>query len=166
VQFSDGPMNGFLGISAKSIKISRNVVYKNPGLGIFDEKLDLKLTDYVKSETDKIVKEYRLSPVSAQRAKQILDDPELKNEMVIRGTVLLNRIREQIFQRFLKMNQDDVKEFINQNLVISEVLYPPFIVLVSTGTRSPFKITITNPVENPKAQALIFGDLNFTKMRK
>lgn len=166
VQFTSGPSNGFLGISAKSIKINRGrLVYKNPGLSTFDAALGLKLNDYAKEKIDQFVKEKDLPLVNSARAnyiRELKDNKQLK-EIERYTFIIYQHIRNELLAHFKSMPREDVVQFIYKNCLDSEIIYPPYIILSAKGTKSPFKINVTNPISNPKLESLALSDLTFDK---
>lgn len=71
IQFTSGPANGFLGLSAKATKQKGDIGFKNPGIGTVDKSLGLDLGGYAKDQIAIAIKDFGL-PVSASARKTFI----------------------------------------------------------------------------------------------
>lgn len=165
IQFTDGPGNGFLGLSAKATKKkSGKVGFKNPGIGTLDRSLSLNLASYVKTETDKFVEEYDL-PTSANKRKAFLrSDPNMLSIANQKGSELLSKLRDMLFDKLMTKKSSELKDHILSEWMDANVLYPPYIKVTGKGNKPPFIAVVENPVSNPKLQAMSTGDISLMKI--
>ncbi len=164
VRFTDGPSDGFLGLSAKATKTKGDIGFKNPGLGTIDKNLGLNLKDVVDSVTNQAVSKFDMPKEASTRKEFIRQNSKIKTETEKLGTKLLSDLRDQLLIRLEKMKQSELLKYILSDWMDAEVLYPPYIKVTGQGSAKPYSATISNPIDNPKLIALSTSDIILEKV--
>lgn len=154
VQFTSGPANGFLGLSAKATKTKGDIGFKNPGIGTVDRNLKLQLGDIHKKVLDKAITDFDLPESASARKSFIRANPKIKTETEAIGADMLQALRDMLLVRLNKMSQEELMKYLISDWMDAEVLYPPYIKVTGQGNKAPYKAIVSDPVNNPKLAAL------------
>ena len=71
VKFTEGPCDGFLGLSAKATQGKSDIGFKNPGIGTIDRNLKMNLSDEYNNQLEQTIRKFAL-PESAQKRKEYI----------------------------------------------------------------------------------------------
>ena len=154
VKFTNGPADGFLGLSAKATQGKGEIGFKNPGVGTIDRNLSMTLADIYKEKLDETIKRYRLPVGATERKLHIRSNPKLKVTTEEIGVKLLADMRDLLLVRLEKMKQPELLKYLLSDWMDAEVLYPPYIKVTGQGNKPPYKAVVMDPVSNPKLEAL------------
>lgn len=154
LQFEGGR---YLGISAKSTKGSREIVFRNPGLGSVDIALDGKFKELQLKAEAKFIEKYSLSDSPIVRKDQIRDNPLILQKANHERTRILQIIRNNIFKKMDLMPQHKLRKvIIDFWMGIDQTENPelvPYIKVTGHGIKDKYHVTILNPKEDPKLEA-------------
>jgi hypothetical protein len=164
VQFTSGPVNGFLGVSAKATKTKGDIGFKNPGIGTVDRSLSLNLSDYVKQETDAFVAQHDLPSSTNERKKSIRADQMMVATANQKGSEILAQLRDKMLVKLQTKNSEQLKQYLLSDWMDANILYPPYVKVTGQGSRAPYKAIAEDPLKNPKLQALSTGDISLIKV--
>jgi len=154
VQFSSGPSDGFLGLSAKATKGSGDIGFKNPGIGTIDSILNLNLADMYKHKLDDTIKQLKL-PISASERKQyIRADVSIKKKTEEIGSALMSNLRDELFDRIYKMSQKELFDHILSDWMDATITTLPYVKVTGHGKKEPYLAEVVNPLDNEKLKAL------------
>ena len=154
VKFTNGPADGFLGLSAKATQGKGEIGFKNPGVGTIDRSLTLTLADLYKKKLDDTIKKYKLPVGATERKLYIRSNPKVKVKTEEVGVTLLADMRDLLLVRLNKMKQPELLKYLLSDWMDAEVLYPPYIKVTGQGNKPPYKAVVMDPVSNPKLEAL------------
>lgn len=154
VKFSQGPNQGFLGLSAKATKTKGDIGFKNPGIGTIDKNLGMNLSDYSKSELNKVIKKLDLPESTSERKTYIRQNPGIKSKTEDIGSKLLSDLRNMLFDKIIKMKQKDLIKYLQQDWMDADILYPPYVKVTGHGNKAPYTASVMDPTENEKLSAL------------
>ena len=154
VKFTNGPADGFLGLSAKATQGKGEIGFKNPGVGTIDRSLTLTLADLYKKKLDDTIKKYKLPVGATERKLYIRSNPKVKVTTEEIGVALLADMRDLLLVRLKKMKQPELLKYLLSDWMDAEVLYPPYIKVTGQGNKPPYKAVVMDPVSNPKLEAL------------
>lgn len=163
VKFTKGPANGFLGLSAKATKGSGDIGFSNPGIGTLDKYLKLNLNQINEKAAAAIIKKYKLSASASVRKGEIRAKKPLQAITQAEGAKVLSDTRDALFKKLKTMQQKDLLRFINEQLLKSEELNPPYIKVTGMGKKPPYTAKVDDPVNNPKLDALRKGPITVEK---
>lgn len=158
VNFQSGPSEGWLGISAKSKKYDISVTFKNPGLVSIDKELGLSLYDESVNQVNQFIKKHGLPTNTSYSSLQTFlnksDNKEIKKESEELGDEVLTNLRNTLYNKLIKMTKLDFLKFVEKNIMSSEELFPPYVIVVAKGDKFPFTATVTDPVTDSRVQLL------------
>jgi hypothetical protein len=154
VKFTNGPADGFLGLSAKATQTKGDIGFKNPGLGTIDRNLGMQLGIEYKNQLQKTIDKYLLPDNADKRKQYIRGNHKLKEETESIGVKILAAMRDELLVRLLKMKQPELLKYLLSDWMDAEVLYPPYIKVTGQGNKTPYKATVMDPVKNEKLEAL------------
>lgn len=154
IKFSNGPHEGFLGLSAKATKTKGDIGFKNPGVGTVDRSLNIKLADEYKKVLDDTIKKFKLPQSTSERKDYIRKNLGIKSKTEEIGSKLLSHLRDILLARMLKMKQPELIKYLLQDWMDAEALFPPYIKVTGQGNRPPYAATVMDPTENEKLNAL------------
>lgn len=166
VQFTSGPTNGFLGISAKSTSGSTDIGFKNPGIGTVETTLNINLSDVLTKRTNEAIRKFKLPENAKQRKEFIRSKPTVQKQTQTIGSEVLSKIRDIMFDKLKKLNNKQLRDYILGNwLDASNDLYPPYVKVTGMGSKSG-KITakVDDPLKNDKLTAILNGQLKVEKV--
>lgn len=166
VKFAKGPKgtNGFLGLSAKATKGKSDIGFKNPGIGTVDKSLGTKFGELHKKELEKTIKQLSL-PASAKPRKQyIRENAGIKTLTNQTGLDLMKKMRDQMLSTLKKMNQEKLYQYILDDWMDAEVLYPPYVKVTGMGNKEPYTSMVMDPLDNPKLKALAENKISLVKV--
>ena len=155
VQFTFGPANGFLGLSAKATKGSGDIGFKNPGIGTVDTSLGLGLVALNKKLEDEIVKELKLPEQKAVRKSYIRQRPAIKRITEQKGSEIMSKLRDALLAKLTTMQTKALRDYIISDWMDAEELYPPYIKVTGKGSKPPYTADTTDPLNNTKLSKLI-----------
>lgn len=165
LQFSGGPANGFLGVSAKSTKGTADIGFKNPGMGTIEKNLKIDLATLVNKNIKHIVKTFGLSENNSRRKQEIRANKKIKEKTEALGTKTLNQIRDALFLKLSKMKTADLRKYVLTDWMdASSGLYPPYIKVTGTGNKAPFGARVEDPLKTEKLGALNSKTLKVEKV--
>lgn len=154
VQFTTGPANGFLGLSAKATKTKGDIGFKNPGLGTVDKALGIRLQDEYKNQERQLIEKYKLPQSADQRKQYIRSNAGIKTQTEHIGVQVLAAMRDELLVRLQRMKQPDLLKYILQYWMDADLLYPPYIKVTGMGSKAPYTAMVMDPTSNPKLDAL------------
>ncbi len=166
VQFTSGPAEGFLGISAKSTSGSGDIGFKNPGIGTVEATLNINLSDIVSTTVAKAIQKFKLPENTAARKDEIRKSPKIQEQTQTIGTELLNKIRDIMYEKLNKLDNKKLKNYILENwLDVSNDLYPPYIKVTGMGSKlGQIKAKVDDPLNNEKLGAILKNNLRLEKV--
>lgn len=165
VKFEKGPANGFLGISAKSTAGKADIGFKNPGIGTMEKALGIDLKSIPDKYVEQIISKYKLSNSTQKRKSEIRGNPKIRPTIDKLGSEVLNELREVMYKRLKKMNNNELMNFVLNNwLDATDTLYPPYIKVTGMGTKPPYHARVEDPLKNPKLEAITSSKLSVTKV--
>jgi len=155
----------FLGISAKSSQHSPEIGFKNPGLGTIEKDLKINLSKIVKESMDPMVKYYKLPASLEARKTYLRTHPTIQAVTHSLGEQILQDVRGEFLQELKSLSENALREYIMKAwLNSSKKLFPPYIKVTGVGIKIPFTAHVTNPLKNPKLDALSRGKLQLTEV--
>jgi hypothetical protein len=154
IQFSSGPANGFLGLSAKSTKTSGEIGFKNPGVGTVDRNLGLSLSDVYKNLLIDTIKKLKLPEGANERKGYIRSNPKIKAKTEKLGVEMLSDMRDLLLTKIKKLNQKQLKDYLLSDWMDAELLYPPYVKVTGQGNKPPYNAVVLDPLKNEKLDAL------------
>lgn len=158
VQFSDGE---FLGLSAKSTKTQGDIGFKNPGAGTIERNLGINLKSISDSGITELMNEYpELSKTASTRKKEIRANSAIKADAEVIGTKVLNGIREALYSKLTKMDQNELLNYIMDDWMDANEVYPRYVKI--TGMRVGAKVE--DPLANSKISALSTEKIKISKV--
>jgi len=162
IQFSDGK---FLGISAKSTKGKGDIGFKNPGMGTIETDLKIKLKQILVLYETQAIKKYKLPSSSSQRKTEIRKNPVVQAQTQALGSKVLQEIRDAMFKKLKSMPQNDLRKYILNSWMDSNVnLYPPYIKVTGMGSKAPYSAKVDDPLNNPKLKAIKSANITLEKV--
>lgn len=166
VQFSSGPTNGFLGLSAKSTSGSGDIGFKNPGIGTVETSLSINLSDLVSDTTQRAVSKFKLPESSSARKTFIRSKPGIQAKTQELGVELLSKIRDVMFTKLKTYSNPELKNYLLKNwLDASNDLYPPYVKVTGMGDKlGAIKAKVDDPLANEKLSAIMKGPIQLEKV--
>lgn len=164
VQFSQGPANGFLGLSAKATKTNGEIGFKNPGLGTVDRSLGINLQTEYKNQEAQLIKKYNLPTSSQTRKDHIRSNTAIKVQTEQIGVQILSAMRDVLMARLTKMSNGDLLKYLLQDWMDADLLYPPYVKVTGQGNKPPYKAVVMDPTNNPKLEALRKSSIKLEKV--
>ena len=158
-QFTSGPGNGFLGLSAKATKGSGDIGFKNPGLGTIEKSLNLKLKHIVDKDMDFIVKSFKLPTNISARKAAIRKNAKVKFTTEELGKKTLSKLRDELFKKLSKMTQKELFTYIVNDWMDATESQPKYIKVTGQGNSAPYKAKVDDPTKNEKLDALNKGPI-------
>ncbi len=164
VQFSRGPANGFLGLSAKATKTNGEIGFKNPGIGTVDKSLNIRLQQEYKNQEAQLIAKFSL-PASAQVRKDFIrKNPAIRAQTEEIGAQILRAMREVLFVRLKRMDNGDLLKYLLNDWMDADLMYPPYVKVTGQGNKPPYKATVMDPTSNPKLEALRKNPITLEKI--
>lgn len=166
VQFTSGPAQGFLGVSAKSTSGAGDIGFKNPGIGTVETTLKINLSDILTKKTNEAIRKFKLPENSKQRKEFIRSKPAIQKQTQIIGSELLSKIRDVMFLKLKSMNNNQLRDYILKNwLDASNDLYPPYVKVTGMGKKiGSITAKVDDPLNNEKLTAILKGQLKVEKV--
>lgn len=164
VRFSSGPINGYLGLSAKATKGKGDIGFKNPGLGTVDRNLGLKLGEEYENQLSQTIAKFKLPKSSQERKAFIRANPGIKKHTEAIGVQILAAMRDVMFIRLKKFNQKDLMKYLLSDWMDAEVLRPPYVKVTGQGNKPPYKAVVMDPTDNEKLKALSKYEIKLEKV--
>ena len=156
-KFTDG---GFLGISAKSTKGKGDIGFKNPGIGTINKALKLNLTNIQKKMTDDAIEKLDLPKSMKERKKYIRANPDIKARTQNVGDNILAILRDELFNNLNSLSQKNLKDHIfSYWMDVDDSMFPYYIKVTGHGKRGKYTASISDPLNNPKANAISSGNI-------
>jgi hypothetical protein len=166
IQFSSGPTEGFLGLSAKSTSGSGDIGFKNPGVGTVEAALKIDLGTVLTEAVNTAVRKFRLPENSKARKDAIRKSPKVQAQTQEMGSVVLHKVRDIMYRKLDSMSQAALRDYILSNwLDASNDLYPPYVKVTGMGDK-PGKITakVDDPLQNEKLSAIMSKPIALEKV--
>jgi len=164
VLFTNGPANGFLGLSAKATKTKGDIGFKNPGLGTIDRNLKLALADRYKTVLDAMIAKLQLPSSASERKIYLRGNAKMKSITESTGVELLAEMANSLLTRLQKMKQLELVKYLLTDWMDAEIIYPPYIKVTGQGNKAPYKAVVSDPIKNDKLDALAKYDVTLSKV--
>lgn len=164
VKFDRGPANGFLGLSAKATQTSGDIGFKNPGIGTIDKNLGLNLAKEYQNQLKQTIDKFLLPESALQRKQYIRSNPKLKAETEKIGVQILSAMRDELYVRLLKFEQQDLVNYLKTDWMDAEVMYPPYVKVTGQGRKPPYTASVMDPIKNDKLSALSRDPITLEKV--
>lgn len=164
IQFSRGPANGFLGVSAKSTKGKTDIGFKNPGVGTVEKSLHIKLMEIVDKKVDYVVENFGLSKNNTKRKQEIRANKKIQEKTIELGQKALSEIRDRLHDRLKKMPNQALRNYVMKAWMDAGEVYPPYIKVTGKGNKAPFTADIEDPLKSEKLSAINSNDLKVSKV--
>ena len=166
IKFTDGPADGFLGLSAKSTSGAGDIGFKNPGIGTVEAALQIDLGKVLTEAVDVAVRKFKLPENSKARKDAIRKSPKIQAKTQEMGSQVLAKVRDIMYKRLDNLSNSDLRDYILKNwLDASNDLYPPYVKVTGMGDK-PGKITakVDDPLKNDKLDAITKGNIKIEKV--
>lgn len=154
VKFTNGPSDGFLGLSAKATKTKGDIGFKNPGVGTVDKSLGLNLAELYDKKLQDTINKFKLPRGASERKIYIRSNTGIKTKTEEIGSKLLSELRDVLLTRILKMKQPDLLRYLISDWMDAEILYPPYVKVTGQGNKPPYRAVVMDPTDNEKLKAL------------
>ena len=154
VEFTSGPCDGFLGLSAKATQGSGDIGFKNPGLGTIDRNLNIKLAIEYDNQLKQTIKKFSLPDSADKRKAYIRANPGIKKQTEEIGVQILAAMRDELMVRLLKFKQPELIKYLLSDWMDAEIVKPPYIKVTGQGNKEPYKAMSMDPTKNEKLDAL------------
>jgi hypothetical protein len=164
LEFSNGPSNGFLGVSAKSTKGKSDIGFKNPGMGTIENNLKIDLSSIVDKKIEEAVKMFKLSKTASVRKQEIRKNKKIQQKTEEMGTETLRLIRDKLYKKLDSMNNKDLRTYILSDWLDATELYPPYIKVTGMGNKEPYSAKIEDPLKNEKLAAINSQNIKVEKV--
>jgi hypothetical protein len=154
VKFTEGPCDGFLGLSAKATQGKSDIGFKNPGIGTIDRNLKMNLSDEYNNQLEQTIRKFAL-PESAQKRKEyIRANSGIKKQTEEIGIQVLSAMRDELMIRLEKFKQKELLKYLLSDWMDAEVLKPPYVKVTGQGNKEPYRAIVMDPTKNEKLDAL------------
>ena len=160
----------YLGISVKSTKGTRQISFKNLGLGTVENELKLKLKDVQTRQESQFIKDYNLSDTPVKRKDEIQSNPMVREKANEARSKTLKLIRDMIYRKLALMPQGKLQQHvvnfwmgIDTSKDQALPMLVPYIIVTGHGSDRSFYATIVDPHKNPKVFAAQTEKLKLTK---
>jgi hypothetical protein len=166
IQFTRGPVDGFLGLSAKSTSGGGDIGFKNPGIGTVEAALEVDLSTVLTEAVTTAVKKFKLPENSKARKDAIRNKPGVQKQTQEMGSQVLAKVRDIMYTRLNELDSLKLRDYILKNwLDASNDLYPPYVKVTGMGDK-PGKITakVDDPLKNKKLDAIMKGEISIEKV--
>ncbi len=161
VQFTDG---SFLGVSAKSTKTKGEIGFKNPGVGAIGKALGIDLGAVVATIANMELQALGIDKMTAgERKAYIRANPKTQRQTVQTGTVILNMLRDFLFNHMNTMSDEDIREHLVQYWLNASGIYPYYIKATGQGSADKgFGAKLVDPIKNEQYKTLMAEDITLT----
>lgn len=164
VKFSSGPVNGYLGLSAKATKGKGDIGFKNPGLGTIDRNLNMKLGIEYENQVNQMIAKFKLPKPAQERKNFIRANPGIKKHTEAIGVQILAAMRDELYTRLKRFNQKDLMKYLLSDWMDAEILRPPYVKVTGQGNRPPYQAVVMDPTDNEKLKALSKYEIKLEKV--
>jgi hypothetical protein len=166
VQFTRGPAEGFLGLSAKSTAGSGDIGFKNPGIGTVEASLDINLSSVLTESVNTAIRKFKLPDNTKARKEAIRKSARVQAQTQEMGSAVLGKIRDIMYRKLDSMTNDDLRDYILESwLDASNDLYPPYVKVTGMGTKSgSITAKVDDPLKNDKLAAITGGRITLQKV--
>ena len=154
VLFTSGPADGYLGLSAKATKTKGDIGFKNPGVGTIDRALGIGLGAEYKNQESQMIAKFNLPKSASDRKAAIRANPEIKRQTEAIGQQILAAMRDELLHRLSKMDNKELLQYLLNDWMDADVLYPPYIKVTGQGNKPPYRAVAMDPTKNDKLDAL------------
>jgi hypothetical protein len=154
IQFSGGPSNGWLGLSAKSTKGKGEIGFKNPGVGTVDKALGTNIGKTYKQQLEQAIAVLGLPDTDSKRKLFIRADVKLKQKTEKLGVLMLAAMRDDLYSRLDLMKPKELLQYLMTDWMNADVMYPPYVKITGQGNKPPYTATVMDPTKNEKLEAL------------
>jgi hypothetical protein len=149
----------FLGLSAKSTKRMSDIGFKNPGAGTIQKRLGLSFKECVNAGIEELLRNNKSLPEKTKDRKEIMMRGQLSFAIVDSidhySKKVLNEIREKLYTKLSKMNQEDLLSFVLDDWMDANETYPRYVKI--TGMRVGAKVE--DPLSNSRMTYLATNDI-------
>ena len=154
VQFTSGPSDGFLGLSAKATQTKGDIGFKNPGVGTVDRNLKMKLADLYQTRLDETIQEFTLPKSASERKRYIRGNSGIKKQTEQIGSDVLSEMRDELLKKLGSMSQKKLISYLLSDWMDAEVIQPPYVKVTGKGRKAPYSADVMDPTKNEKLDAL------------
>ena len=165
VQFSSGPSDGYLGMSAKSTRGGSDISFKNLGIGSVEQDLMVDINTSVNQVLINTITELSLPEAMEERKLYIRSNPSIRQLTRKVGSQILEMMRDRLFDRLKEFDDEYLRKYILDTwLNASPDTYPPYVKVTGLGSKiGSIRAKIEHPLENDKVRCLIDGPLQIEK---
>lgn len=146
-----------LGISAKSTNGSRDIVFRNPGLGSVDSSLKLDLKTLQQKEESKFIEKLSLSDSPIKRKEQIRNNEYVLKMANEERSKILEKIRNALFKKLSMMPKEKLRTHIIDFWMGMDAhqspTYFPYIKVTGYGINKNYTASIVDPLKSEKLLA-------------
>ena len=162
IQFAD---ESFLGISAKSTKGKADIGFKNPGVGAIGRALGIDLAAAAKVVAVEELKLLGIDHLPAKKRKAFIRaNPTIQRQTVATGKIILNILRDFLFDHFTRLSNEQLREHLVQSWLDADGIYPYYIKVTGHGSADKgFSARIEDPIKSDKYKALMTEDITLTR---
>ena len=164
IEFTRGPANGFIGMSAKSTNTNRDITFKNLGIGTIEKKLKIKLSDIVDNATGVLIRKFKLSKTGSARTNEIRRSPEIKKFANKLGSESLMAMRNRTLVKMNTMTQDQLYNYIVEDWMDASKIMSPYIKVTGMGKAPPYKAKVEDPLKNDKMSNMSKGVIKMMRV--
>jgi len=159
VQFTDGPSDGYLGMSAKSTRGRSDISFKNLGVGSVETDLQIDISSATNQMTDDVIKQLGLPVQMEERKTFIRSNPEIRSLTRQAGTQILEKVRDILFDKLKEFDDEYLKCYILDTWLNASVdKYPPYIKVTGIGKKlGSIRARVEHPLDNDKVRSLSQG---------
>lgn len=165
VQFSSGPCDGYLGMSAKSTRGGSDISFKNLGIGSVEQDLKVDINTSVNQVLIDTIRELSLPEAMEERKTYIRSNPPIRQLTRKVGSKILEMMRDQLFERLKQFDDEYLRQYILDTwLNASPDTYPPYVKVTGLGSKiGSIRAKVEHPLENEKVRCLTQGPLSIEK---
>ena len=95
-----------------------------------------------------------MSASASTRKSEIRANAAIKTQTESIGIKLLASMRDTLFARLSKMDNEQLLKYLLTDWMDADVLVPPYVKVTGQGNKPPYKAVVMDPTENEKLDAL------------
>lgn len=155
IEFTSGPSNGMLGISAKSLsKNSEQTTVKNIGYKAIENALGCEIKPIIDKYGRKLEKQFGISGTLDERKQAIRAEDEIKEQACLYAHKAYKEVRDHLVITMKETSMEQLVAYLISDWLNAEKTYPPYIRVTGMQSKTSYRATIENPLKNPKIKAL------------
>jgi|10_taG_2_1085330.scaffolds.fasta_scaffold43163_2 hypothetical protein len=166
--------DAFLGLSAKSTKGGGDIGFKNPGIGRLGKDLGVDLVGATKKiyqdnltslswggeKTTRGRKQYLKNIAAGRKMGSV---PELVSYYK-GGTNVLSRLRDLLYDYYLEMDLDDLKEHFLDEWIDAKDRFPYYIKVTGRGTNGNYSASVVDSINNDTVKSISSEPIELEKI--